>query len=617
MRIFKSHPLLKLVNSYVIDSPQPSNISYLWNFGSLLAFCLIIQIVTGVTLAMHYNPSVLEAFNSVEHIMRDVNNGWLIRYLHSNTASAFFFIVYLHIGRGLYYGSYKAPRTLVWTIGTIIFIMMMATAFLGYVLPYGQMSLWGFYLKPQMYIFLYNLFYLLIMISIYFLAFSIYKNYNTEDLTRLRGLKRIGPHNKDILSVIFGSLLGDAHGEKRLNGQGTRISFNQEASHVEYILFLHKLLSLAGYCNQKEPVITKRLGVGGKIRKVVRFSTWTYTSFNWIYDLWYIDNKKVVPLCIGKYLTPLALAIWMMDDGCKLGKGFKLSTNSFTYNECLLLVKTLSDNFSIKANVQLAGAKDQYIIYIWKQSISDLVRIVSPYIIPDMRYKINYIESNIISVLIADFYKITKDIIYTIKCIINREKIVFIFNNFLFLALFVLLLYYILDLSSYLYCIDGETEDKLLTKEFAKSINSSVSDNNAKIDVNNPNLHIHNTNIKIPGSIGTSLGIGGTISAGIYALTRSKKYAAAPIGAKAGYAVLGATIGGVGYVATNYANSLAQKSINMSAKVGNNKDDPYSAANSIIEKGDDVGEIIKFLYSNLLWSVAILSLLILLLFFLY
>ena len=131
MRIFKSHPLLKLVNSYVIDSPQPSNISYLWNFGSLLAFCLIIQIVTGVTLAMHYNPSVAEAFNSVEHIMRDVNNGWLIRYLHSNTASAFFFLVYLHIGRGLYYGSYRAPRTLVWTLGVVIFLLMIVTGFLG------------------------------------------------------------------------------------------------------------------------------------------------------------------------------------------------------------------------------------------------------------------------------------------------------------------------------------------------------------------------------------------------------------------------------------------------------------------------------------------------------
>ena len=143
MRILKSHPFLKMINSYVIDSPQPSNISYIWNFGSLLGFCLIIQIITGVTLAMHYNPNVLEAFNSVEHIMRDVNNGWLIRYLHSNTASAFFFLVYLHIGRSLYYGSYKTPRTLVWTIGTIIFILMIATAFLGYVLPYGQMSLWG------------------------------------------------------------------------------------------------------------------------------------------------------------------------------------------------------------------------------------------------------------------------------------------------------------------------------------------------------------------------------------------------------------------------------------------------------------------------------------------
>jgi ubiquinol-cytochrome c reductase cytochrome b subunit len=143
LRILKSFPLLKLANPYVIDAPTPSNLSYAWNFGSLLAICLIIQIVTGVTLAMHYNPSVMEAFNSVEHIMRDVNNGWFIRYLHANTASAFFFLVYLHIGKGLYYGSYKAPRTLTWAIGTIMLVLMMAIGFLGYVLPYGQMSLWG------------------------------------------------------------------------------------------------------------------------------------------------------------------------------------------------------------------------------------------------------------------------------------------------------------------------------------------------------------------------------------------------------------------------------------------------------------------------------------------
>jgi ubiquinol-cytochrome c reductase cytochrome b subunit len=143
MRVLKNVSFLKTVNNYLIDAPTPSNLSYMWNFGSLLGLCLVIQIITGVTLAMHYNPSVIEAFNSVEHIMRDVNNGWLIRYLHSNTASAFFFLVYFHIGRGLYYGSYKAPRTLVWVIGTIIFILMMAIGFLGYVLPYGQMSLWG------------------------------------------------------------------------------------------------------------------------------------------------------------------------------------------------------------------------------------------------------------------------------------------------------------------------------------------------------------------------------------------------------------------------------------------------------------------------------------------
>ena len=143
MRILKSHALLRLVNSYVIDSPQPANISYLWNFGSLLATCLGIQILTGVFLAMHYTPHVDFAFNSVEHIMRDVNAGYILRYTHANVASFFFIFVYIHIARGLYYSSYKAPRTLVWTIGVIIFILMIATGFLGYVLPYGQMSLWG------------------------------------------------------------------------------------------------------------------------------------------------------------------------------------------------------------------------------------------------------------------------------------------------------------------------------------------------------------------------------------------------------------------------------------------------------------------------------------------
>lgn len=133
MRLLKTHPILGLANSFVIDSPTPANISYMWNFGSLLGVCLIIQILTGVFLAMHYTPSVDLAFVSVEHIMRDVNYGWLIRYLHANTASFFFIFVYLHIGRGLYYGSYKSPRVLLWSIGVIILVLMMAIAFLGYI----------------------------------------------------------------------------------------------------------------------------------------------------------------------------------------------------------------------------------------------------------------------------------------------------------------------------------------------------------------------------------------------------------------------------------------------------------------------------------------------------
>lgn len=132
MRFLKSNKLRSIINSYIVDSPQPSNISYMWNFGSLLATCLGIQIVTGVILAMHYTPNVDLAFISVEHIMRDVNYGWMIRYLHANTASFFFIFVYLHIGRGMYYGSYKSPRILPWSIGVIILVLMMGTAFLGY-----------------------------------------------------------------------------------------------------------------------------------------------------------------------------------------------------------------------------------------------------------------------------------------------------------------------------------------------------------------------------------------------------------------------------------------------------------------------------------------------------
>nr|ACR40480.1 cytochrome b [Astyanax hubbsi] len=137
----KKHPLLKIANNALIDLPAPSNISAWWNFGSLLLLCLIMQILTGLFLAMHYTSDISTAFSSVAHICRDVNYGWIIRNMHANGASFFFICVYLHIGRGLYYGSYLYKET--WNIGVILLLLLMMTAFVGYVLPWGQMSFWG------------------------------------------------------------------------------------------------------------------------------------------------------------------------------------------------------------------------------------------------------------------------------------------------------------------------------------------------------------------------------------------------------------------------------------------------------------------------------------------
>ncbi|MBW8911392.1 MAG: cytochrome b N-terminal domain-containing protein, partial [Sphingomonas sp.] len=137
-------PLPRFVyNAVGAGYPVPRNLNYFWNFGVLAGAALGIQIITGIVLAMHYGATGAGAFDSVEHIMRDVNGGWFLRYAHANGASMFFIVVYIHIFRGLFYGSYKAPREMVWLLGVVIFLLMMATAFMGYVLPWGQMSFWG------------------------------------------------------------------------------------------------------------------------------------------------------------------------------------------------------------------------------------------------------------------------------------------------------------------------------------------------------------------------------------------------------------------------------------------------------------------------------------------
>jgi len=139
----KRLPILRMMHGQFVDFPTPRNLNYLWTFGAILSFCLVVQLITGIILAMHYIPSGDRAFESIEHVMRDVNWGWLMRYSHAVGASMFFVAVYVHMARGLYYGSYKDPREVLWILGVLIFLLMMATAFMGYSLPWGQMSFWA------------------------------------------------------------------------------------------------------------------------------------------------------------------------------------------------------------------------------------------------------------------------------------------------------------------------------------------------------------------------------------------------------------------------------------------------------------------------------------------
>lgn len=242
------------------------------------------------------------------------------------------------------------------------------------------MSLWGKSICPTCINNTYTIFGSFIFITVYLS--------NNLLAKRLPAFSRIGPHHKDILSIIFGSLLGDSHAERRANGNGTRISFMQEASHKEYLIWLHNLISSLGYSTPYLPKIQTRLGLGGKLRYVLRFHTFTYTSLNWIHDLWYQNGVKSVPKNIGEFITPLSLAIWIIDDGSRVGKGLKLATNSFSYEDCLLLSNVLFDKFNLRTSVQSAGVENQYIIYVFKESIPLLCKLVKPYMVSSMLYKL-------------------------------------------------------------------------------------------------------------------------------------------------------------------------------------------------------------------------------------
>jgi ubiquinol-cytochrome c reductase cytochrome b subunit len=371
MRILKSNPVLTLVNSYLVDSPQPSTISYLWNFGSLLGLCLIAQIVSGILLAMHFSGTAELAFNSVEHIMRDVNDGWLIRMCHANIASFFFMSVYLHISRGLYYGSYRAPRIGVWVIGTIIFFLMMAYKWPNWMLNKNN----------NMY-----------LCKIDILPFN---------KARTKAIYRIGPHNIDILSLLICGMLGDWWGDKLNNQFGYSVRFNieQAINNSAYIHHLTSIMFKLGYCSNIIPKLVKKTEglIDKRSNKLIdrynyRLTLFTFSSLVWIYDSFYIKiNGKIikrVPIWIEEYITPFSLAHWIMQDGSLQEKGgIYIHTNSFSYDECIFLAHILNIKFKLKVSVVNAGHINQWKIYIWKESMFSLTSIVKPYIINEMKYK--------------------------------------------------------------------------------------------------------------------------------------------------------------------------------------------------------------------------------------
>ena len=214
----------------------------------------------------------------------------------------------------------------------------------------------------------------------------------SSKIRKLTSKERIGPHNIDIISLIIGSILGDSHLEKRKNGIGTRVIFEQSNRNVEYLMWFHSYLSSRGYCNSTKPKLQIRIKQKGKVFYQYRVSSYTFSSLNWIHEMFYklVDNKyvKFVPLNIEEYLTPLALAIWFMDDGSSLGKGVRIATNCFTLEEVNFLCKVLKSKYNIVATSVKCGKDKGYIIYIHVSSMELFTNIVKPYLLPSLYYKL-------------------------------------------------------------------------------------------------------------------------------------------------------------------------------------------------------------------------------------
>ena len=284
---------------------------------------------------------------------------------------------YLHIGRGLYYGSYRAPRTLVWAIGTVILILMMAIFCWFLVDLVYSPSLWhmqeGYIINVAM--------------------------VGTK-AGRIKAINRVGPHNKEILSIIIGGMLGDFWADK-ISGKtlpSIRFQIEQSILNGGYIAFLAQVFYNNGYCSNDNPkLVKKHEGIDDKrtdktvIRHNFRLTLFTFTSLNWIYEGFYkeLNGKKVkvVPKWITEYLTPCALAHWVMQDGHRTSHGISLASNSFSYDDVVFLVQTLHQLYGLSASIH-TFKEGTYTIYIGKKDFLVIRDLIKPYIVPEMEYKI-------------------------------------------------------------------------------------------------------------------------------------------------------------------------------------------------------------------------------------
>lgn len=312
-------------------------------------------------------------------IMRDVNYGWAVRYTHANTASFFFIFVYFHIARGLYYGSYRSPRVLPWSIGVIILVLMMAQ--LG---PNCNFELLCFDS---------------LCIEMSTLPFI---------MPRCKAISRIGPHNIKPLEIIIGGMLGDFWSHK-IPGQilpSVRFSIEQSLSNSGYIFYLWRTLGELGYTVAEEPAVVLKAPNRKSLKSDIysnpmemaakfhfRLSLFTFTSLAWVHDGFYhnVNGKQIkrVPEWIHLYLTPLGIAHWFMQDGSRqAGQGVSFATNSFTHGDTVRLAELLTSMYGLKTSVVKTGKEGQWRISIWKRSMPDFVRIVGPHMSLSMHYKL-------------------------------------------------------------------------------------------------------------------------------------------------------------------------------------------------------------------------------------